>query len=144
MRRGTEEYLHNSWRVLWEIGLIFLALVITPPTAPPLFLFHLWLVFRIIRTSHVRVLRITDITQRHSTCQYVLLDLGTDRFPATLNAGSGGERPMTLKNTFDSCSGLEGVDVLGVVLLSARITQCVNDQNALSFTVRDLRVKAVR
>ena len=51
---------------------------------------------------------------------------------------------MALKNTFDSCSGLEGVDVLGVVLLSARITQCVNDQNALSFTVRDLRVKAVR
>jgi hypothetical protein len=90
------------------------------------------------------MLRITNITQRHPACQYVLLDLGTDHFPTTLDAGSGGERTMALKNTLYSCSGLEGVDVLGVVLLSARITQGVSDRNALGIAVQDLRAKAVR
>ena len=33
-----------------------------------------------------------------------------------LNAGSGGERPMAMKNMFYSRSGLEGVDILVVVL----------------------------
>ena len=51
---------------------------------------------------------------------------------------------MGLKNTFDSWNGVKGVDVLGVVLLSARITQRVNDRNALGIAVQDLRAKAVR
>ena len=140
--RGRKEYLHNSWGVLREIGLIF-TLVITPPNAPPLFIPHLWSDFRIIWTSRVPILRTTSMAQRHPTYQCVL-DLGTDRFPATLNAESGGERPMGLKNTFDSWSGVKGVDVLGVVLLSTRITQCANDRNALGIAVQNLRAKAVR
>ena len=44
---------------------------------------------------------------------------------------------MGLKNTFDSWNGVKGVDVLGVVLLSARITQCANDRNALGIAVQD-------
>ena len=51
---------------------------------------------------------------------------------------------MGLKNTFDSWSGVKGVDVLGVVLLSGRITQRVNDRNALGIAVQDLRAKVVR
>jgi len=110
--RGNGD-LHDPRRVIWEIGFIF-ALVIIPPAVLPLFLLRLWSLLRIF--GCISIPRVANLAQRHFTGQYLLLDLGTDHFPTALNAGSGSERPVTLKDTFDPCGSLESVNVLGVIL----------------------------
>ena len=114
---GKREDLHDPRRVIREIGFIFLTLVIIPSAVLPLFLPRLRLFLRNLRTVYrVPILRITNLAQRHLAGQYILLDLSTNHFPTTLNAGGGGERSVTLKNTLYPCGGFEGVDILGVVL----------------------------
>jgi len=118
-----KEYLHNPGRVIREIGFIFLALVIIPATVLPLFLPRLGPFLRIF--ARIPIPRITNLAQRHSTSQYLLLDLGTDHFPMTLDARSSSERSVTLKNMLYPCGGLERIDVLGIVLF----VNVVNDAN---------------
>jgi len=123
IRWGGEEYLHNPRRVIRKFGFIFFALVIIPPTVLPLFLPRLGFFLRIF--ARIPIPRITNLAQRHLTGQYLLLDLGTDHVPMTLDARSGSERSVTLKNALHSCGGLERVDVLSVVLF----TNFMNDAN---------------
>lgn len=112
---GGKEDLHNPRRVLWKVGFVFLTLIIIPPTALPLFLTRLESSLRRLRIV-ASISRITNLAQRYPTGQYLLLDLGTDHFPTTLNARRGGERSVALEDALHSCSGLERINVLGIVL----------------------------
>ena len=102
-----KEDLHDPWRIIWEIWFVFLTLIVVPPAVLLPFLPRLGLFLGNLRVFVcTTTLKITNLTQRHLASQYLLLDLGTDHFPMTLDAGSGGERSMTLKNGFYSCGGL--------------------------------------
>ena len=114
-----KEDLHDPRRIIREIGFISLTLIIVPPAVLLLFLPRLGPFLGNLRiVGRLRILRTTNLTQWHLASQYLLLDLGPNHFPTTLNAGSGGERSMALKNSFHSCGSLECVDVLSIVLFT--------------------------
>jgi len=114
-----KEDLHDPRRVIREIGFVFLTLILAPPAVLLLSLPRLGLFLgNLPIVGRIYILRTTNLTQRYLASQYLLLDLGPDHFPTTLNAGSSGKRSVALKNSFYSCGGLECVDVLSIVLFA--------------------------